>query len=128
MSGPEYLLDTNVLIGFLAGRDWAVSFIGRASDEKASFAISSISRMELLGFPGVTADEEQRISELLSHLHVQQIDMDIEDRTIQLRRSRRMKLPDAIVAATALHLSCPLVSADADFDGIDGLTIVNPAR
>lgn len=51
--------------------------------------------MELLGFPGITADEDALIRSRLDLLSYLPIDMAVEDHAIQLRRSRQVKLPDA---------------------------------
>ncbi len=56
MSGMDFVLDTNVVIGYLGGRDWAVSAIQQKQATGATFAISQITRMELLGFPELTSD------------------------------------------------------------------------
>ena len=46
----------------------------------------------------------------------------IRDITIRLRRQYTLKLPDAIVAATAIFLGIPLISADKHFEKISELT------
>ena len=48
---------------------------------------------------------------------------EIEDATIQIRRSKALKLPDAIIAATAIVLGSPLVSNDRAFRNIAGLEV-----
>ena len=127
MSGSKYLLDTNVIIGFLAGAEWAVGFVNRAIDDKSVFCASSITRMELLGFPGITSDEENRITSLLDKVSIVSISREIEDEAITIRRSARLKLPDAIIAATAMTTDATLVTADDDFKKVSALMLLNPA-
>ena len=55
MSGTRYLLDTNVLIGFLGGASWAASFFEQVATTNPDLLVSSVTRMELLGFPGIIA-------------------------------------------------------------------------
>jgi predicted nucleic acid-binding protein len=63
----------------------------------------------------------------LAQLDEQTLNDDIVRRAIALRRQRRIKIPDAVVAATALHLGLPLMTRNVrDFGGIDGLVLVNP--
>ncbi len=59
MSGTDYLLDTNVVLAFLSGKDWARSFFERAIERGARLSVSSVTRMELLGFPGITGEVQR---------------------------------------------------------------------
>jgi predicted nucleic acid-binding protein len=54
------------------------------------------------------------------------IDLNTEVRAIaiQLRQKQKIKLPDAIVAATSLYLQLPLVTADQGFKGIKGIELI----
>ena len=55
------------------------------------------------------------------------IDPDIKFAAIALRRTYRLKLPDAIIAATALHLEVPLITRNVkDFKNIPVLKLINP--
>jgi predicted nucleic acid-binding protein len=127
MSGPRYLLDTNVIIGFLAGVEWSVRFIKLAASQDALLYISAVTRMELLGFSGLTLNEEMRINSFISLVTVVGITSEIEDRAIQIRRTFRLKLPDAIVSATAVCTNATLVSADTDFERVSNLIVLNPS-
>jgi predicted nucleic acid-binding protein len=119
-------LDTNVVIGFLAGADWAVDFVSRATADNATFSVSVITRMELLAFPGITPDEESKIDDFLSRVSVIAIDPELEIEAIALRRSTGLKLPDAIIAGTATTIGATLVSADSDFEKIGNAEFLNP--
>jgi len=66
-------------------------------------AYSSVTRMELLGFPNITQDEVKIISVLLGQMTQVSIDRTIEDKTIDLKQRHRIKLPDAIIMATAIN-------------------------
>lgn len=66
MSGIEYLLDTNMVIGLLKGQAPAIALaeqVGLALDKTA---VSQITRMELLGYPKLTDDEDQAIRAFLA--------------------------------------------------------------
>lgn len=73
-------------------------------------AYSAVTRMELLGFPQMGLAEEQLIKDTLSQLHYLPITRSIEDRAIQIRRTRRAKLPDALIAATAVEHGLELLT------------------
>ena len=53
--------------------------------------------------------------------------MDITEKTIEIRKQAKIKLPDAIIAASALVNNAVLVTANVkDFKMIDGISIINP--
>lgn len=112
MSGAEYLLDTNVVIGLLKGYSPAVTLAGQAVLVAGRVAVSQITRMELLGYPGLTDDEEQAVGKLLSLCQVLPITEAVESLAITLRRGGKLRLPDAIVAATALACGAKLLTLD----------------
>lgn len=68
--------------------------------------------MELLSFPDITKGELAKIEVFLEAWPVVEINSLIEDRAIAIRRKHRLKLPDSIIAATAMHLEIPLITAD----------------
>jgi predicted nucleic acid-binding protein len=106
------LLDTNIVIGLLKGNDDCTALIQSANCDLADMAVSQITRMELLGFAGLSASDEQTVVQLLSCVQVVLLDEVIESRTIALRRQFKVKLPDAIIVATALVGGLPLLTLD----------------
>ena len=112
MSGIEFLLDTNVVIGLLKGSAPAVALARDAGLVLGSAGVSQITRMELLGFPALAEQEEQAARAFLSRCQVLGISDDVEAYAIRLRRAGLLKLPDAIVAATALVNGARLLTLD----------------
>lgn len=112
MNGPEFLLDTNVVIGHLDGREAARGLIQERNAPLARFAVSQVTRMELLSFPALTAAAQSRIELLLSSMTVILLDERIEAEAITLRRRTRLKLPDAIIAASAKVHGLKLLTLD----------------
>ncbi|MDP2188131.1 MAG: PIN domain-containing protein, partial [Sphingobacteriaceae bacterium] len=56
-----------------------------------------------------------------------QLDQSIKLKTAEIRKSHKIKLPDAIIAASALAFDLTLITRNvADFRNIDGLTLLNP--
>ena len=76
--------------------------------------------MELLGKPGLTKAELKRIEAFVDEWPMVEFDRSIMDAAIVIRREHRLKLPDAIIAATAIALDVPLLTADADFQRLKG--------
>jgi predicted nucleic acid-binding protein len=121
--GKGYLIDTNVIIDYAAGR---LPIGGQALIAKlinAQPVISVISKIELLGFK----DVPETIVEFVSISEVLLLEDNVIGQTIELRKSNRMKLPDAIIAATAITHDLILVTRnEKDFAGIGGFQVVNP--
>jgi predicted nucleic acid-binding protein len=112
MSGIKYLLDTNCILGLLKATPEVLDMVSQRTLLASECAYSAISRMELLGYPGITAAEEQLIVDRLSKFIYRAITIEIEDGAIALRRARKVKLPDAIIAATAIHHGLELLTFD----------------
>ena len=121
--GKRYLIDTNIIIDFSENRLPlnAKLFVAEIIDNEPN--ISIINKIELLGFLLVTSE----IIEFIDSANVINLTEDIANQTIDLRKKRKIKLPDAIIAATALTYKLTLISRNSkDFDGIDCLDFLNP--
>ena len=89
--------------------------------------MSAISVPEVLGFTGLSAEDEIVFEAWFARLFVQAVTEPILRRAAALRRQRRMKLGDSIIAATALEIGARLVTRNVDdFKHIAGLEIANP--
>ena len=121
-----YLLDTNILIYHL-NKSIPVQSIEKIRQIlKNHFNISIISKMELLGFRRHSPQSYKKSESFLENAVIIGLDDEIVDTVIQLRRNKRIKLPDAIIAATARVNQWTLVTRNEnDFSGIE-LTILNP--
>lgn len=88
--------------------------------------ISVMSRIEVLGY-SQTADQLQQAMRLLAYLDEILLHAPVLQRTITLRQQYRIRLPDALIAATALDLGFPLVTRNTqDFHTVNGLLMLNP--
>jgi len=91
------------------------------------FYISVINKIELLGFAGITENEELKFQELINAADVLDLDEDIVNSTIEIRKQYKTKLPDAIIAASALVNELTIITRNTkDFDKIEGLEVLNP--
>jgi predicted nucleic acid-binding protein len=121
--GPEYLIDTNILIDFQSKRisEKGQAFVAKAIDD--NFTISFVSYIEFLGFK----DTSKTIEDFVSLADVIEINKSIIDQTISFRKNHKIKLPDAIIAATAMVHNLTLISRNSkDFEKIKGLKTLNP--
>ena len=111
MTQPKIVLDTNAGIFLTMHSDVDVPL--KQMLDTADVFVSLITRMELLSKPGMEAGESQAIMDFLSRVVVVPIDAPIEAIAIELRRSNpKIKLPDAIIAATAIAMGATLLTND----------------
>ncbi len=101
----RFVLDTNIILYFLGGR-LADPF------PSGSYAISVISELELLAYPGLSSPEEQRVRAFVEDISVTDLTQSVKLHAVDLRKRFGLKLPDAIVAATALALEATLLTND----------------
>ena len=112
MSGNKYLLDTNFILGILKSDPLVLAQVSSRQLHIGECSYSAITRMELLGFHGITREEESLIRQKLDRLTYLPLNGNIENVVIELRQSRKIKLPDAIIAATALYSGIELLTLD----------------
>ena len=117
MNGIDFVADTNALIYLLNGNSCMLPFLNK------SLAFSVISEMELLSFSGITEEEENNIKALLNECEEISLLKDVKEKAIELRRKYKTKLPDAIVAASAIVNNLPLITADKGFNQIQELKL-----
>jgi predicted nucleic acid-binding protein len=79
---------------------------------------SVITRIELLGFPGIKPDEDALIRQRLEKFTCLTLAPEVEDMAILLRRTRKVKLPDALIAATALSHGLALLTLDQGLNAV----------
>ena len=101
----DAVLDTCVVVDLLSGRRAIALAPGR-------YAVSVITELKLLSKPSMSDAEEAQIRKLLSTVFVVELIPEVRTRAIALRQNTRLKLPDAIVAATAQAVFAPLITFD----------------
>ncbi|WP_428236137.1 type II toxin-antitoxin system VapC family toxin [Gracilimonas sp.] len=128
MGRSGYLIDSNAIIDFLGGRlpDSGMEFLSQVIDDKPS--ISVITKIEVLGYNG-TDQEELIFKSFVGDSEVLGLSEGIIDLCIQIRKSYRIKLPDALIAATAINNDFILVTRNiSDFNFIENLELINPHK
>lgn len=114
MSGKNCVGDTNVFMYFINGAEAIYKY------KNIHFYISEI---ELLGKHGITQSEYSLRSEMINTCTIFTLTERIKNITIKLKQKYNIKISDAIIAATAIHLNLPLITADKDFKKIQELDI-----
>lgn len=124
MSGIRFLLDTNAITALLQGNQVLVEQLKTAE----WVGISIINQIEFLANPALNGADKALFRLFLTRIEV--LDLKKEDevlleKILTVRTKYRLKLPDAIIAATAILASATLVSSDQGFANIAKLKVVS---
>ncbi|MCU0400907.1 MAG: type II toxin-antitoxin system VapC family toxin [Algoriphagus sp.] len=88
---------------------------------------SIITEIELLSWKKLSETETKTISRFLFNFSRIELSGQIKDETIRIRKAFGIKVPDAIIAASALILNQPLLTHNLkDFKNVEGLKILDP--
>lgn len=123
----RYLIDTNILILYLNGEGDTRTRERIEIICSPSFTISIISNWEFLGFRGFSDNDFILAKSFIDNARIISLSPEIVEMTIDLRRNGSIKLPDAIIAATALCENSILITHNpSDFNRISGLIVEDP--
>jgi predicted nucleic acid-binding protein len=112
MTENRFVLDTNAII-FLTTKGNTIPSILQDELDEAALFISVITEIELFSKPALPTDEEEKLRSFLSErIPIIDLSSAIKEETIALRRTTKRKLPDCIVAATAIVLDAILLTND----------------
>lgn len=118
MSGTKVVFDTNALIHF---------FNGDASLRKYTPSAICISVITLfLSFPNITQHDKDLIFEFTQDAEIMNLDSHnaaFIQQIISIRSLYKIKLPDTIIAATAIFKNATLITSDKDFTKIQSLKV-----
>jgi toxin FitB len=121
------VIDTNILIYHLTDCLGEVGEMWLEEAFDAGAYVSVITRIEILGWSKHSAESLHEAAELLTKVQELSLSEEIIKKCIQLRQTTSLKLPDAIIAATALHLGRPLMTRNIkDFQAVSDLVLLDP--
>lgn len=122
--GQGFLIDTNVVIGYLSNQ---LPPSSASAIDKLPGIISVITRIELLGWYNATLIQWSKLQPFVDNAQIYNLSEEIIQQTIALRQQYKIKLPDAVVAATAIvHNHILLIRNTDDFKSITNLSLENP--
>jgi len=119
MNGNKVFVDTNIGL-YLLGGDVTIAELLNGKQIYISF----ITQLELLAYSQNSKKDIKVIREFIDQCIILDINDEIKDKVIDLKRRFRIKLPDAIIIATAIYLDLPLITADQDFKKVEELNLV----
>jgi predicted nucleic acid-binding protein len=110
------LLDTNIVI-YLHNGQIAESFYGE------NCCISVVTEIELLSFSGISQEEESLLSDFFREILILPLDEEVKRKTIALKKKYKLKIPDAIICATAISNDATLLTNDRQLFNIAELRV-----
>ena len=120
--GTGYILDTSAVSKYLRGKlseEW-LDFMDTVLVVPAKLSV--IARIELEVFQPPTQTERAPFLDFVHSSEIFDLTEPVILQTVRIRRQHRVKLPDAIIAATAIVNNLTLLSTnDSDFEKITGL-------
>ena len=120
----KYLIDTNAVIDYLDNKLPANA--AKMLDEE-ELDISVITRMELLAWRNAEPEQIFILNQFINSVVIWGLDEPVILKGIEIRKEYSIKLPDAIIAATAMVYVLSLVTRNIDdFKNIKGLKLINP--
>ncbi len=118
----RFLLDTNAVVALLHGNQTISQILQSAK----WVGISIITELEFLAFSGLTTEDEVLFRQFKSRVEVidlQTTDNKLLEKVIAIRKSSGLKMPDAIIAASAAINNATVLTQDAGFSKIDHLAV-----
>ena len=125
----QYLIDSSAAIKYLNETlpEAGLSFMDGVVDTEC--IISFVSEIELQVWNPPDPDDVHIYSAFVAGSVVTGISPGIIQETIRIRKVVKLKLPDALIAATAIGNDFTLIADnDADFKKVPGLKYINPAQ
>ena len=126
MEQPQYLIDTNAVIDYLGKKisSPGIKFMNDVIDRVPN--VSVITKIEVIGF-NAPEEHSQLLINFINDSTVLDLTGNIVDATIDIRKKFNVKLPDAIIAATAMIYGLVLISRNTnDFKNIQDLQLIDP--
>lgn len=120
-----YTLDTNAILYYLKDDAKAVSLLRGIFVDDAPVYISAITELELFAFSRISTQEQRLLEEVLKTVSVIPVDSHIARLASFIRREYRLKVPDSVIAATAMFTGSALVTRNTrDFKKVSGLSLL----
>jgi predicted nucleic acid-binding protein len=127
--GKRYLIDTNAIQDYLQESYPEKGLIKMDKILSLEANISVISKIEILSYSPDSEDFANKLQAFVDGCNLYYLDEDVIENTIQLRKKYRMKIGDAIIAATAqLYDFTVVTNNERDFNRVLKLRILNPFK
>ncbi len=119
MNGTDIFIDTNICIYLLDGDTVLAELL-----QGQNLYLSIITEMELHAYHGNKHSSVQILNAFLQSISIINIEERVKINTIEIRKKAKLKLPDSIIAASAITYNLPLITADKGFKRVDHLDLI----
>jgi predicted nucleic acid-binding protein len=120
-----YALDTNAILYYLKDDPNAVSLLREIFSHDAALYVSAITELQLFAYPSLSSQEEALIEDLLTTISIIPLDSHVARLASFIRRQYRLKVPDSVIAATAIYTGSTLVTRNTkDFKRVTALSLL----
>ena len=119
MNGTDLFIDTNICIYLLSGDVVLAELL-----QGQNLYISIITEIELYAYHSNSSSAGQVLNNLLESVSIINIDEKVKVSTIEIRKQAKIKLPDSIIAASAIAFNLPLITADKGFKKVQHLDLI----
>jgi len=123
MNGVRFLLDTNAVVALLGGNTVISKLINKAQ----WLGVSIITVLEYTSFSKLNNDDVDLFHLFLKRIEVidlAQNNFALLQITTIIRIKHKLKLPDAIIAATSILKIATLITNDKGFDNVNNLKVI----
>jgi len=118
MSGTDIFIDTNICIYLMDGDVMVAELL-----QDQNIFISIITEMELYAFHDKNSPSIKILDTFIESVSIINIEEKVKANAIKIRRNTKLKLPDSIIAASALAYKLPLITADKAFKRVSTLDL-----
>ena len=111
MNGNRYFLDTNAVVALLSGNQTLLEMLNQAD----YVATSVICELEYLALSDLPDEDKKLFKQFREQVCVTDLcsdDAQLKEQILQLRAEKKLKLPDAIIAASAMNQNSVLLTED----------------
>lgn len=119
MNGIDLFVDTNILINLAEGKREVDQYL-----EGNNLFVSVITEIELLGWHKITNQQKDFFQALLNDCTLIGLTKPVKELAIELKQKHKIKLPDSVISASAIHLDIPLITLDQGFEKIKDLNLI----
>lgn len=119
MNGTKMLLDTNIILSLFGGD----SHLGTMLQDIEPY-LSFVSELEILSHKYIAREYQEYSEMLVANCHVIDLNDGIKEMTRYVQWEYGLKLPDALIAGTAMCLGIPLISGSHEFERVRELIFI----
>ena len=120
-----FTIDTNILVYYGTGEKSVREFVINNLERDTVFFLPTIAVVEFFSFPDLTMQDRVIFQSFISDFRLISLDLDISFWAAHLRRNHKLKLADAVIAATAIFTGSTLLTRNTrDFQKVSNLSVL----